>query len=108
MEWMIRVIATTVVTYGLLKIFFTAQKAAEKNGKPKARWIQIAFWISWAAAFLIYISLIVLIVWVGVSMYLEHDIKGALTMLVTVLLVAPCTYFLFLSPLRKRRKMGRQ
>lgn len=86
------------------KDFFTAQKLAEENGKPKVRWIHITFWLFWVIAFLTCLSLLVLVVWVGISMYTEGDIKGAVTMLLTALLIALSNYLLFLYPFKKQRK----
>lgn len=101
LEFIVCAIAATGVSLGLLKIFFTAQKLAEENGKPKVRWIHITFWLFWVIAFLICLSLLVLVVWVGISMYTEGDIKGAVTMLLTALLIALSNYLLFLYPFKK-------
>lgn len=104
MEFVIRAILTTAVAFGLLKLFFDAQELTESRGKPRVRWIHVAFWVAWVIAFLVCTGLFVLVLWVGISMCLEHDLKGALSMAITALLVGLGEYIIFIYPLLEKKK----
>ncbi len=102
MNLIIRALLTAVAAFGLLRLFFTAQELAQ--GKPQARWISISYWIFWTAACLVCVGLLGLVVWVGFSLWLEQDWRGAMGMAVTALLVGAGDYMLFFYPLQKRWK----
>ena len=101
MNWL-NFIIVIVATLCLTKILNTAQKYAETKGKPQVLWIHVAFWVFWIFTFLLYIGLLGLMVWVGISMYTEGNIKGAAKMLLIALLLAPCIYQLFIRMFIRR------
>lgn len=101
MNWL-NFIIVIVATLCLTKILYTAQKYAKTKGTPQVLWIHVAFWVFWTFTFLLYIGLFGLMVWVGISMFTEGNIKGAVKMLLIALLLAPCIYQLFIHPSIRR------
>lgn len=101
MDWL-ALMAAIIVSSCLSKIFYTAQKIAESNGKPRRSWIHILFWIVRSITALLYLCILGLLVWVGIKNYMDKNIWGAVKMFVVGLLLAPCIYLLFIQPVIKK------
>ena len=92
-------LVSIILVWILSEILLCGQRIAEQRGKPRVMWIHIFFYILWGIIFLIYSSICVLCICVGISSFFENNINSAIRMLVIGAVLIFSIYLIFIRPI---------